>query len=261
MPMQIRQRSGLPKELQTSATAGLNLAVAALTVLTAAALHSGWLFLLGAAAYAALVAWDASSARRAEDGLAPAPALPAAAELSDEETARLAARMHAARARLRGALAAAPESVQAQLVMARASVADLEGRAARLLGRAEQLTRCLAESDPDAVGVARRLLVDRIERATDAEAREHYRGAVAAHEEHARALADLAAARERVLGSLARIVATLEALPAQVMRMSALDAQASDQLSHDVNQELTALHREISGYEETLKAIVEVSPS
>ena len=55
------------------------------------------------------------------------------------------------------------------------------------------------------------------------------------------------------LGNLARLVATYQGLPGRVVHMRALDAQAVDALSGDVNQELDRMNHEMAAFEETLK--------
>ncbi len=68
-------------------------------------------------------------------------------------------------------------------------------------------------------------------------------------------MADLVAAKERIGASLLSIAATMEALPGKIVRMRALDAQAMDQLTGDVKDELDRMNVEIQSFEETLTTL------
>ena len=72
--------------------------------------------------------------------------------------------------------------------------------------------------------------------------------------------ADIASAVERVHANLSRIVATLEGLSAKVVRMGAMDAQAMDNLSGDMNAELERMNRDIDTFEQTLRHLVTAEP-
>ncbi|HYV65922.1 MAG TPA: hypothetical protein VE964_06745, partial [Myxococcales bacterium] len=65
----------------------------------------------------------------------------------------------------------------------------------------------------------------------------------------------LVAARDRVSAHLSRIVATYEALPARVVHMRALDAEAADAMGGDLGQELDRMNHEIAAFEDTLKTL------
>jgi hypothetical protein len=56
-----------------------------------------------------------------------------------------------------------------------------------------------------------------------------------------------------------RIVATLEGLPAKIVRMRALDAQAMDQLSGSMHDELDPMDVELKALEETLATLGEAA--
>ena len=77
-----------------------------------------------------------------------------------------------------------------------------------------------------------------------------------AREEQLAVLTDIASAVERVYANLSRIVATLEGLSAKVVRMGAMDAQAMDNLSGDMNAELERMNLEIDTFEQTLRHLV-----
>ena len=68
---------------------------------------------------------------------------------------------------------------------------------------------------------------------------------------------DIAAARERVVASLARMTATIEGLPPKIVRMKALDAQAMDALSGSMSDELARINGDMLVFEETLQSLGE----
>src|SRR5262249_54343187 len=113
----------------------------------------------------------------------------------------------------------------------------------------------LAHSDESAVRAEIRRLEQRAATTPDHATRDEFERARAVREQHVATLDELAAARDRVQANLSRIVATYEALSARVVHMRALDAQAMDALSGDVNQELDRMNQEIAAFEGTLKDI------
>src|SRR6185436_17845915 len=127
-----------------------------------------------------------------------------------------------------------------------------EERAGSLARRAEDIARYLATVDPRVVQQDVQQLAVRIESTRDVEARAQYEAARKAREEHYTVLIELGNAKERVSATLLSIAATMEALPAKVVRMRALDAQAMDELSGSVKHELEQMNGEIRSLEETL---------
>ncbi len=126
----------------------------------------------------------------------------------------------------------------------------------RLVRSGRDLARYLGQTDRSEVRSEMERMRARADTATDASAREQYLQTIAARAEQLKALDDLAAALERVHVNLARIEATLEGLAAKVVRMAAMDAQAMDDLSGDVNSELERLNMDIKTFEETLGNLV-----
>jgi hypothetical protein len=245
------------KVLGKASAGPLNLIIAGSAALGALALHSWPLLALGGAAYTALVAWDATNPKlwkKAAGGGEPSARLPDPAKLVDPSTRQAIVGILAARRDLDRVLHETPDAIQAHLLVALASVGELESRAARLAARAEELAGYLRSTDPEAL---RRQLGDleaQAKRTSDGEARAQYERAQAARRDHLRALEDVANARERIGANLARIGATLEGLPAKIVRMRALDSQAMDSLSGNVNEDL-----EIKSFEETLESLAEVT--
>ena len=257
-----KQRPGFGRVLGRSATGAINVAVGGAAVIAAAAIHSGALLFLGVSAYVALVAFDLINPRFWQKALSAPPsqaaALPAPNQITDEAVRQAVRGILEARAELGRVLGETPDDVKSYLAAALASVSDLETRAGHLAGRAETLSRYLNNTKPEAVPGEISRLSDRAHKAGDAQAKNEYQSAQRLREEQLRALDDLAVARDRILANLARIAATLEGLPPRVVRMRALDAQAVDHLSGDLNQELDEMSGEIKGFEETLKLLAEV---
>jgi hypothetical protein len=253
-----------PRVLARSAGGAINLAVAGASLLGAAALHSWSVLALGGAAYAALVAWDLAtpsfwrevlSGKKAEDATV---RLPAPDALKDARVRDAVRAIAAARAQLERTLKESPETVRSHMGLALSSLHELEGRAARLAMRGEELARFLASVDPGALREQLRLSAEQARSTRDAEARAQYESARAAREEQLAALVDIDAARERVLANLSRIAATYQGLPTKVMRLHALDAQATESMYGDLNEELGRMNGEIGAFEETLKSFQEV---
>jgi hypothetical protein len=251
-----------PRVLGRAAGSTLNLVVAGASVLGAAALHSWAVLALGGAAYTALVAWDMASPafwRETLSGPAEESAkLPDPEKLEVPRVRDAVRAIHKAREELEGTLKDSPGAVQSHLGLALTSLVELEGRAARLVKRAEELARFLRTADPNALREQIRLLEEQARGARDPEAKAQYESARAAREEHLAALSDIDSALERVLANLSRIAATFQGLPAKVMRLRALDAQATESMYGDLNAELGRMNGEIGAFEDTLKTLQEV---
>ena len=97
----------------------------------------------------------------------------------------------------------------------------------------------------------------KVAQARDAETKSQYEHALAARRDLLTTLNDLVNARERAHATLLSIAATLEALPAKIVRMRALDAQAMDALTGDVQEELSRMNGEIRTFEEVLKGLAD----
>jgi len=240
-----------------AATGAVNLAALAAGAIGAAALHSIPIAALGGIAYAALVAWDVVGER---GGAKPrVSSLPDPKGLADAQTRAAIETIRGARRELDKVLAETSPDVQAHLAMALVSVDELEGRAASLAARAEDIARYLATTDARAVQRDIDQLAQRVTQTRDAEARAQYETARAARAEHLHVLVELANAKERIGASLLSIAATTEALPAKVVRMRALDAQAMDALSGSVKDELDEMNGEMRTLEETLTTLSQVT--
>ncbi len=244
------------------ATTGLtNIVVVGSAAVGAAALQSWPIFALGGVAYGALVAWDLATGKSKKARSATEPVtLDANLELfHDAQTQGTVRTILGAKAEIHRVMIETPPEVQGQLALALTSVGELEERAARLAARAEDIASYLKTTDPRVVDADCKSLAVRVSQAKDAEARTQFESALAARREHLDVLRDLENAKERIDASLMSIASTLEALPAKIVRMRALDAQATDQMSGDVKEELDRMNSEIRTFEETLKTLNEVA--
>jgi chromosome segregation ATPase len=238
------------REVGKSAVSTVNLMVAGAAAVTAAALGSIPIALLGGAAYAALVAWDVLG--RAQE---PRSALPDLDTLQNPEARQAVNALVAARRELKRVVEQSPQQIGRYLDMALTSIVELESHAGKLIGRLDELSRYLGTTDSKTI---RHELLDSREKAaqtTDAEAREQFTHAAESRQAQLQIIDDLVAARDRALGHLSRIVATYEALPSRVVRMRTLDAQAADALGGDVGQEVDRMNHEIAAFEETLQSL------
>lgn len=257
---QKQEAQPLGKVVVKSATSLLNITVAGSAAVGAAALHMWPIAALGGVAYAALVAWDVFNPSFWKKALAAEPIkLPDPDDIKDASAREAAKAMQSARKELESVLAETSDEVKGHLGVALASVAELEQRVIHLIGRAEDLARYLARIDADAVRAEMRKLADKVQRTRDAHAQEQYRSALQAREEQLRAIEDIANAKERVAANLSRVTATLEGLPPKIVRMRALDAQAMDELTGSMNDELGRINGEMKAFEETLQSLVEIA--
>lgn len=242
------------------ATTGItNIAVVGSAAVGAAALQSWPILALGGAAYGALVAWDLVSKGKPKQTGAPVTLEPDLDRFKDPQTKTVVRTILGAKQEIARVLSETPPEVQGQLALALTSVAELEERAARLSARAEDIAGYMKTADPRVVNADVESLTLRVMQSKDAEAKTQFESALAARREHLAVLGDLVAAKERIDASLLSIASTLEGLPAKIVRMRALDAQATDQLSGDVKEELDRMNTEIRTFEETLKSLNEVA--
>ncbi|MEP7124035.1 MAG: hypothetical protein ABJE95_24120 [Byssovorax sp.] len=251
-------KTPLGRILTKSILSTVNLVVAGSAAVGAAALHSLPILALGGAAYGALIAWDLASpafwkkARKTD-----AESLPAASDLTDHALRDVVRNLDAGREKLDKVLAETPGMVKGHLAGVLGSIEEMEAGAARLVKRAEDLTRYLATTDLHAVRVEIESLMARASTARDSVTRKQYESARALREEQLRAVDDIAAARDRVMANLSRMVATLEGLSPKVVRMRALDAQAMDALSGTMNDEIERINGDMKEFEETLQSLGE----
>jgi hypothetical protein len=240
-----------------------NVSVAGASLVGAAAFGLWPVAALGGVAYAALVAWDLASPdfwrKTFQEQAGPSrerAGVPKPETLGDATLAALARSVVAAHAELEHVRGEAGKDVAMQVAAIEGSVAELEERAGVLLRLGDQLAAYLVRANPTTVEQELLRLRATLEHVRDPEARKQYEQTVAARNEQLTALADIRAAVERISANVSRIVATIEGLSARVVRMGALDAQATENLSVDVNTELENMNREIASFEQTLRFLV-----
>jgi DNA repair exonuclease SbcCD ATPase subunit len=249
------------RAVSRSALGTLNLVVGGFGVLAAAAMHSLPVLALGGLAYAALVAWDLANpgtwraAARPEEERAPRVELPSPSSLRDPQLQQAARGLDSAREELKRVMEESPAAIARYLDLSMTSAVELDERAARLVIRGEEIYRYLSTQDAGKVREEIRRLQAQADRTQDASAREQFQQAKASREQQLATLQELVDALDRVHANVARIVATAEGLPARVMHMRALDGQAIDALSGDVNQELDRMNQEVAAFEDTLKSL------
>lgn len=245
--------------IRKSATAWVNMSVAGASLAGAAALHSWPILAVGAATYGAMVAWDFVSPdfRRRALAKSKSDELVDPNMYTDPQARAVVALIRKAHAALENVLDETPDELKANLVLARAAASELVDRGSALAGRLDELARYLATTDARAIRRDVENLTKRVAEASDPETRTQYDAARAARAEHLAAIVDLMAARERIGATLLSITATLESMPAKVVRLRTLDAQAADRLTGNVREELERMNVEIRSFEETLSTLLE----
>ena len=243
------------KVLLRAGTGTVNLLVAGASAVGTLATGSWLVAAVGGIAYLSLVAWDMANPQFWKRALArqpPESTLPAANQFKNPEIVQAMAALERGRAELGRVMLEVPEQIQGYMGIALSSITELEGHATRLAQRGEEMWRYLSRVDPQAIRAAIGRLDEQARAARDAEARAQLESARAAKEEQLRTLDELAQAQERVMANLSRIVATVEGLPAKVLKMQVLDAQAIDSVSGDLNGELDRMNVEIRAFEDAL---------
>ena len=259
------RRRKMRRGIVRATTSGLNLAIVGAGGLGGLALGSWPIFALGGAAYAALVAWDLSNPKfwaKVLGGVQPTAelaTLPQPMQLASPELRRLGQQILAARAELARVMEATPEAVAEHLVGTCFTARELEGRAAVLLGRGDALYGYLSRAGLDEVRAAVADLAQRVRATRDDEARAQYQSALEARQDHLHTLEQIVDAHSRSVAHLTRLGALLSALPAKVVHVRTLDAEAMDKVSGDMKQELESFNVEIASFEETLKTLAEVA--
>ncbi len=257
------KRTGVGKVMGRAAAGPLNLSVLGGAVLGALALASWPIAAIGGVAYAALIASDVSSPefrKKVLFGRNAPDRLPEPATLEDPAVKEVVVAILAARIEIDAVIKATPERVQRNVRSAVASLDELESHGAALAVRAEGLARYLRTVDVSAVTAEVAQHTKRARAATDPGVKRDYELAATAGEERKQAIADIAVSQERTLANLAKIASTFKAIPAKLVRLRALDDQASDALTGDVGAELERMNVDLRSFEETLESIVEVHP-
>lgn len=262
-PPQNVQRPEFGTLIKKATTETVNLSVGGVALLCAAGLHSASLLVLGGVAYGAMVAidlmnpsyWKKVNAKKPEEGeaLTDFPINPES--LSDAKLKDAVQDIAAAFSEVKTVLAETPDSVKKCLGDVLHPIFELVQYAARITTQGEDLGRYLGSTDRARIERQIKHLKDDEARSHDEEAKKQYHSAHVAKDAELAALRDIESARERVLANLVRVGATLQGLPAQIVRMRALDAQALEAMSYNMNSDLDRVSAEIRSLEETLKSL------
>lgn len=232
---------------------GLGVAAGAATV--AVALTNPLVGAVGGAVYVATVLIDALRRARKKPkrhfGVMPDP------ETIHDPDVRIAVnRIIDARAAIQKAIDETPPDVVMQLTNTLAKLDEMEGYAASLVRRAEDSTKYLASVNLPALVQEVKQLATRAAAAKDPSARASFDQAKTARMDEIRALKELRANKERIYADLMHVVSALSALPTKIVRLRALDAQAMEQLSGDITQDLQSLGEELKTSERVLRELV-----
>ena len=130
---------------------------------------------------------------------------------------------------------------------------QLEAHAARLVSRNEDIVAHLKDVDIGALVAEVKQLQQRAQDASHPDSRQTLEEARLARMEELRSLKELRATKESIDAQLLRLVAVFGALPTKLVYMRALDAQAVDRLSGDMNEELEAVSTELKTSEKVIK--------
>ncbi|HSD87776.1 MAG TPA: hypothetical protein VLB44_09695 [Kofleriaceae bacterium] len=247
--------SKLGRALGRASTNPVNLGVAAAGVTLAIGLGSLPVGILGGLAYLAMVAWDAMTPPKRPSSVQLPSSLPDPKTISHPETRAAVEKIIAAKATLERTLADTPADVITHISGTLATLDQLESYAARLVARDEDITKHLAEVDLDALVEEVRMLTQRAKDASHPDSRKTLEEAKDARMDELRALKDLKSTHETIHAHLARVVAVYGALPTKVVQLRALDAQALDRLSGDMNEELTNVGNELKTSEKVIKSL------
>jgi hypothetical protein len=259
MSTAVEKPPGKPRAMARVLFNPINLGVAAGAATLAFGLGSIAIGALGALAYAAMVAYDALTPSASKPAKLTSASLPDPKTITDPDTRAAVERILESKADLEKVLDETPPDVIANLSTTLASLHELETYAARLVERGEDLTRHLKGVDLGDLVAEVKQAAARAEAASDPDAKKTFEEAKATRMDEIRTLRELRTAKERIDANLMRVVAVLGALPTKVVHMRALDAQAMDRISGDMNTELAAVGDELKTSEAVIKQLGEVT--
>jgi hypothetical protein len=247
--------------LARAATNTVNLVVAGVGAVGAAAVSSWAVAAIGGAAYVSMVALDSASPsfwkKVFGGGTGKKPKLDPS-KIVDAQARRAVEQILASKKELAKVLLETPDDVKLHLGGTIAGVDELELRAATLVTRAIDLESYLKTIKKQPIFDEITELERKAKAATDPTVAREYRSAIEARMGQLKTIEAIESARDRLDANLQRIAATLAGLPANVVRMRALDAQAMDDLSGDVNAELDRMNTDMKTFEDTLKSLAEI---
>lgn len=174
-------------------------------------------------------------------------------DIQDESTRNAVKKIAANRASLAKVLEDTPEDIKISIKNTLDSLDELERHAVRLVERAEDITTHLSKINLPSLVTEVKQLAMRAAQAKDPEARKSFDEAKDARMDEIRGLKDLRATKDRIDANLMRVVAILGSLPTKIVQLRALDAQAMDQLSGDIRQDLDTIGKELQVSEQVVR--------
>jgi hypothetical protein len=232
---------------------GLGVAAGAATV--AIALTNPVVGIVGGGVYLATVAIDALRRSRARKKRK-APSIPLMKhpdDIRDPATRSAVQKMLANKATLQKVLDETPDEVKLHMTKTLDSLDELERFAVRCVERAEDIMTHLSKVNLPALVAEVKQLATRAATAKDPSARQSFEEAKTARMDEIRSLKELKATKDRIDANLMRVVAVMGALPTKIVHMRALDAQALDQLSGDIGEDLSAIGAELKTTEQVIR--------
>jgi hypothetical protein len=231
---------------------GVGVAAGAATV--AIALTNPIIGIVGGGVYLATVAIDAiRRSRKKKRRLPTIPLMKDPDDIKDPTTRANVHKILSNKATLQKVLDETPEEVKLHMSQTLASLDELERYAVRCVERAEDLVAHLSKVNLPALVAEVKQLATRAASSKDPTARQSFEEAKGARMDEIRSLKELKAQKERIDANLMRVVAVLGSLPTKVVHMRALDAQAMDQLSGDISDDLAAIGKELETSERVIR--------
>ncbi len=251
--------------MRQAAVNTVNLVVAGTAGVAAATLHSLPVLALGAAAYLAMVAWDAMNPvfQKKVRGQAQEAAVDLSRLLAhgDERARFFAEALMEGRSLRAKAIADVPPAAEQFIFASMSQVPDLEAHAKLLIERLAAVREHLRHSSPADVREELAALQAKAGKATDPEAREQLDAAAHAKQSQLATIEDLQRTAERIEAHLTNILTVLEGVPAKLLHMRTLDDSNRDAFSSDIKGDLARLDAELSAFEEILKPVGLRSPA
>jgi hypothetical protein len=241
------------KALAKASVHPINLGIAAGAATLAIGLGSLPIGILGGLAYLAMVAFDALSPNKPKPAAKIPTTLPDPKGIKDPQTRASVTRILTSKATLQRTLEETPPDVIAHMTTTLATLQQLEAYGARLVVRNEDIVTHLAGVDVAALVEEIKDIQQRAQDATNPGSKTSLDQARAARMEELRALKELKATKDSIDAQLMRLVAVFGALPTKLVHMRALDAEAVDRLSGDMNEELEAVSSELKTSEKVIK--------
>jgi hypothetical protein len=232
----------------------INLGIAAGAATLAVGLASWPIGVLGGLAYLAMVAFDALVPNKKPAKPIRIPTtLPDPKTIKDPDTRAAVEKIMASKAALERTIEDTPADVVAHMTTTLATLQQLEAHACRLVARNEDIVAHLKEIDVGALVAEVKQLELRAKDASHPDSRKTLEEARLARMEELRALRELKGTKDSIDAQLLRLVAVFGALPTKLVHMRALDAEAVDRLSGDMNEELEAVSGELKTSEKVIK--------